>query len=46
MSVITIMAANLLSELEARGIRSLGRADCEAIISAALKARSLLPQEV
>lgn len=34
MSVIAIMATNLLLELEARGIRSLGRTDCEAIISA------------
>jgi hypothetical protein len=28
------MDTNLLMELEARGIRSLGRTDCEAIISA------------
>ena len=34
MSVITVMANNLRLELEARGILSLGRADCEAIIAA------------
>lgn len=34
MSVITAMAHNLRQELHARGIISLGRADCEAIIAA------------
>ena len=34
MSVITAMAHNLRLELCARGIISLGRADCEAIIAA------------
>jgi hypothetical protein len=34
MSVITVMANNLRLELEARGILSLGQADCEAIIAA------------
>jgi len=34
MSVITAMAHNLRPELHARGILSLGRADCEAIIAA------------
>ena len=34
MSVITLMAANLLLEPEASGIRSLGRAGCEAVIAA------------
>jgi hypothetical protein len=34
MSVITAMAHNLRLELRARGILSLGRADCEAIIAA------------
>ena len=34
MSVITAMAHNLRLELHARGILSLGRADCEAIIAA------------
>jgi hypothetical protein len=36
MSVITAMAHNLRLELHARGILSLGRADCEAIIAAAV----------
>jgi hypothetical protein len=34
MSVITAMADNLRLELHARGILSLSRADCEAIIAA------------
>jgi hypothetical protein len=34
MSVITAMAHNLRLELHARGILSLGRDDCEAIIAA------------
>jgi hypothetical protein len=34
MSVITAMAHNLGLELHARGILSLGSADCEAIIAA------------
>lgn len=34
MSVITVIANNLRLELEARGIPSLDRADCEAIITA------------
>ena len=34
MSVITVMAHHLRLELHARGILSLGRADCEAIIAA------------
>jgi hypothetical protein len=34
MSVITAMAHNLRLELHARGILSLGRADCEAIVAA------------
>jgi hypothetical protein len=34
MSVINAMAHNLRRELHARGIISLGRADCEAIIAA------------
>ncbi len=34
MFVITAMAHNLRRELHARGIISLGRADCEAIIAA------------
>ena len=34
MSVITAIAHNLRLELHARGILSLGRADCEAIIAA------------
>jgi hypothetical protein len=35
-SVITIMAHNLRLELHARGITSLCRADCEAIIATAV----------
>jgi hypothetical protein len=34
MSFITAMALNLRLELHARGILSLGRADCETIIAA------------
>jgi RNase P/RNase MRP subunit POP5 len=34
MSVITVMANNLRLELEGRGIVSLSRTDCEAIIAA------------
>ena len=34
MSVIAAMGHNLRLELHARGILSLGRADCEAIIAA------------
>ena len=36
MSVITAMAHNLRLELHARGILSLGHADCEAIIAAVM----------
>lgn len=46
MSVITAMAHNLRLELHARGILSLGRADCEAIIAAVRMNTAELAQAV
>jgi len=42
MSVITAMAHNLRLELHARGILSLSRADCEAIIAAVVTNTAVL----
>jgi hypothetical protein len=46
MSVITIMAHSLRLELRARGIVSLGRADCEAIIAAVVTNTAELARDV
>jgi hypothetical protein len=46
MSVINVMANNLLLELEARGIFSLDRADCEAIIAAVVTNTAELARSV
>jgi hypothetical protein len=45
-SVITAMAHNLRLELHARGILSLGRADCEAIIAAVNRLARISPHAI